>query len=62
MARWLIDGGLREHRFPLFQFMPRAGILFVLNEGGRGFTLSLYSRPLGLRVYLAGRVWAWDRL
>jgi hypothetical protein len=59
MRRWLIDGELVTCRLPLFQVMPRPGILFVFNEGGRGFTLSLYRRPWGLRIYLAGHVWEW---
>jgi hypothetical protein len=42
----------------LFQW--RSGdVLFVFNEGGRGFTLSVYRRPFAARVYLAGRAWAW---
>jgi hypothetical protein len=59
MRRWLIDGELVTCRLPLFQFMPRADIAFVFNEGGRGFTLSLYRHPLGLRIYLAGFVRYW---
>ena len=57
MTRWLINGRLIECRLPLFQFMPRAGVAFVFNEGGRGFTLSIYRRPLAIRIWLAGRVW-----
>ena len=56
--RWLIDGRLREYRFPLFQFWPRDAVVFVFNEGGRGFTLSIYRRPFGIRVYLAGHAWS----
>lgn len=43
----------------LFQFASYGLVPFVFNEGGRGFTLSIYRRPLGVRVYLAGRVWEW---
>ncbi len=35
-------------------------VAFVINEAGRGFTLSVYRRPFAVRVYLAGRVfWLW---
>jgi len=44
---------------PLLQFFSSAWVACVLNEGGRGFTLSIYRRPFGVRVYLAGRAWAW---
>jgi hypothetical protein len=42
-----------------FHVTRRGAVAFVFNEAGRGFTLSVYRRPLGLRVYLAGRVWEW---
>jgi len=54
---WLIDGELTHCRLPLFQFLPREWLWFVFNEGGRGFTLSIYRGPFGVRVYLAGSVW-----
>jgi hypothetical protein len=64
MARWLIGGRIVEHRFPLFQFRPKNDMAaFVFNEGGRGFTLSIYRYPCTarLRVYVAGHVWVWNR-
>ncbi|MES1994440.1 MAG: hypothetical protein V4457_12825 [Pseudomonadota bacterium] len=30
---------------------------FVINEGGRGFTFTLYFKPFSVRIYLAGWVW-----
>jgi hypothetical protein len=59
MTRWLINGEIKEHRFPLVQFAPRPRIAFVFNEGGRGLTVSIYRRPYGLRIYLAGYVRIW---
>jgi hypothetical protein len=46
---------------PLFSYHPVSHVAFVFNEGGRGFTLSIYRRPFAARVYLAGRVWLWRR-
>jgi hypothetical protein len=43
----------------LFHFTRRRPVAFVFNEGGRGFTLSIYRQPRGLRIYFAGRVWEW---
>ena len=37
----------------------RGNVALSFNEGGRGFTLSLYRCPRGLRIYIAGRVWEW---
>ena len=44
---------------PLFSYSPTSHVAFVVNEGGRGFTLSVYRRPFAVRVYLAGHVWMW---
>jgi hypothetical protein len=44
-----------------FAFSSSGSVPFVFNEGGRGFTLSIYRRPFGLRIYLAGRVWDWGK-
>ena len=39
----------------------KRSVPIAINEGGRGFTLSVY-RDGAVRVYLAGRVfWLWGR-
>ncbi len=42
-----------------FHFTRTRPVAFSFNEGGRGFTLSVYRNPYGLRIYLAGLVWEW---
>ena len=39
---------------PWVAVRPIAEIALVINEGGRGFTLTVFRKPLGLRIYLAG--------
>lgn len=39
---------------PLVANLPN---FFVINEAGRGFTLTVYKKPFGVRIYIAGRVW-----
>ena len=48
-------------RHPLFCYSPTSQVAFVFNEGGRGFTLSVYRGPFAVRVYLAGHSWMWGR-
>jgi hypothetical protein len=49
---------LNSSGFPYFQRNVEPWLPFVFNEGGRGFTLSVYRKPFCVRVYLAGRAWS----
>ena len=37
---------------PFIQWNPREGIAFIMNEGGRFCTFSVYREPLAVRLYL----------